>query len=319
MVIHCGLTNSTVTIYNSYVFINDLSGWVTCLDLNTGKQLGQLKDKGSIFSSPVIENNVLIYPVSLNNENYSLVNYYNFRSGEPIFSIKIRDKLLSELIQTKDGIIFNTAGGKVFKYNYNGSKVWEYDAKVSMHCSPAMKDNTVITGDDKGEVIALNAYNGNQIFKKNLGYIFTNNVSISDSTAFLGDKDGVFFAVDIRTGNVKWKVETGSEIISTPVFNDENVFIGNLGGKFLALNKTSGKIIWQSELNGVINATPLLTKNYLIVPNLVGELDFVEPASGKITKRFVLPSHVRLSPLYFKNTLFIGYDNGILGAYEIVK
>ncbi|MCL5031279.1 MAG: PQQ-binding-like beta-propeller repeat protein [Bacteroidetes bacterium] len=317
--INGGLTNSSVTLYNSYVFINDLSGWVTCLDLNTGKQLGQLKDKGSIFSSPIIENNILIYPISLNNENYSLLNFYNFRSGEPVFAIKIQDKILSELIHTKDGIILNTLGGKVIKYNFNGSRVWEADTKASTHTSLAMKDNIIIFGNDKGEIVALNAYNGNQIFKKKIGYIFTNNVSISDSTAFLGDKNGAFFAVKIRTGNIKWKIDTGSEIISTPVFNDEIVFIGNLGGKLFAVNKASGKIIWQSELNGVINATPLLAKNYLIVPNLDGELDFVEPATGKIKKRFILPAHVRLSPLYFKNTLFIGYDNGILGAYEIVE
>ncbi len=317
--INGGLTNSSVTIYDSYVFINDLSGWVSCLDLNTGKQLGQLKDKGAIFSSPVIENNILIFPIALNNENYSLLNFYNYRTGEPVFEIKINDKILSEFIKTDDGIIFNTLGGKVFKYNFNGSKVWEVDTKVTSHCSPAMNNNTVIFGNDNGEVLALNAYNGNQVFKKKIGYIFTNNVSISDSTAFLGDKNGQLFAVDLRSGNVKWKVETGTEIISAPVFNDENVFIGNLGGKFFAINKVSGKIIWQTELNGVVNATPILTKNFLIVPNLAGELDFVEPLTGKITKRFILPAHVRLSPLYYKNILFIGYDNGMIGAYEIVE
>ncbi len=317
--INGGITNSTVTIYDSYIFINDLSGWITCLDFNTGKQLGQLKDKGAIFSSPIVDNNILIYTISLNNENYSLLNFYNLRTGEPIFNIKIKDKILSELIKTKDGVIFNTINGNVYKYNINGSKVWEAETKAHMHCSPAMNDNTIIIGNDDGEVIALNAYNGDLIFRKKIGYIFTSNISISDSTAFLGDKNGVLFAVDLKNGTVKWKVETGSEIISTPVFKDNYVYAGNLGGRFYAIDIDNGKINWQNEINGVINATPLLANNYLIIPNLDGELDFVETKTGKVAKRFILPSHARLTPLYFRNTLFIGYDNGILGAYEIVQ
>ncbi len=317
--INGGITNSTVTIYNSYLFINDLSGWITCLDVNTGKQLGQLKDKGAIFSSPIINNNTLIYPIALNNENYSLLNYYNLRTGEPIFKIKIIDKIISELIQTKDGVIFVTLSGNVYKYNYNGSKVWETETKVRTHCSPAMNNGIVIFGNDNGEVIGLNSYNGNVIFKNKIGYIFTNSVSISDSTAFLGDKNGTLYAVSLKNGKVIWKVETGSEIVSTPVFNNENVFVGNLGGRFFAIEIGNGKTIWLTKLNGVINATPLLTNNYLIIPNLDGQLDFVETLNGKIIKRFILPSHARLTPLYFRNTLFIGYDNDILEAYEIVK
>lgn len=314
-----GLANSSITVYDSCIFINDLSGWVTCLNMYTGKRIGQLKDKGAVFSSPLIENNILVFPVTLNDENYSYINFYNYKTGESISQKKVDDKILTEFIKDKNEFIFNTLHGKVYKYNFNGIKVWDVDTKASAHCSPAMNDNVIVFGNDKGEVIALNAYNGSQIYRIKIGSMFTGGVSISDSMIFIGDNAGYIYALELLSGNIKWKIDTGSEIISTPVFNSKTLFIGNLGGKLYAVNKENGKLIWESDISGVINATPLLTNNFLIVPNLDGELDFVEPQTGSIKKRFMLPSHARLSPLYFRNTLFIGYDNGVIGAYEIIK
>ena len=53
--------NSSITVYDSLVFINDLSGRVYCIGLNTGKTLGQLKNKGAVYTSPVIDNSTLIF------------------------------------------------------------------------------------------------------------------------------------------------------------------------------------------------------------------------------------------------------------------
>ena len=316
--INGGLTNSSVTVYNSCVFVNDLSGWITCLDLRNGKRIGQIKEKGAVYSSPVIEQNILIFPIVLNNENITDLFFYNYRTGEPINKVEVEGKILNELLKTNDGIIFAAENGIAAKYNFVGTKIWETNLGAMCHSSPSSNGSVVFFGNDKGEIILLNEKDGKEIYKKKIGNPFYGGSTIKDNTAYIGDDEGILFAVDISSGNVKWKINTGTRIFAVPVLNNQFVFIGNLGGKLYSLDKDSGKLNWEKNIGGVINATPLLTKNYLIVPDLNGRLIFVDEADGKIKREYNLPGHVKTSPVYTKDLLFIGYDNGILKAYEIL-
>jgi len=314
-----GLTNSSVTIYGPYVFLNDLSGWVTCLDINNGKELGRIKNKGAVYSSPVIDKSILIFAVTLNDADYSDLYYYDYRFGNIKAKVKIEGKVLSEILKDKGKIIFNTEEGTVYCFNLLGDKLWETNTKIPIHCSTAMENDIIIFGNDIGEVIGLNADNGKILYTKKIGQLFLGCAAISDSTAFLGNYDGNIYAVRINDGKLKWKFATGTRIIATPVFSNTNVFVCNLSGAIYSLQKSNGNEIWKTDAGGVINATPLLANNYLLVPNLDDALLFVNPESGVIEKRFKLPSHAKLSPLIFRNTLFVGYDDGTIGTYEIVK
>jgi hypothetical protein len=69
--------NSSVSIYNGLVFINDLAGRIFCYNFESGKQIGKLKySSGSVFSTPIPLRNKVIFPVAEEKENiYELVIY----------------------------------------------------------------------------------------------------------------------------------------------------------------------------------------------------------------------------------------------------
>ena len=313
-----GLTNSSFTNFDSCVFINDLSGWVTCLDLNTGKHLGRIKNKGAVFSSPVINYPLIIFPLIVNNDNYSELYFYNFISGKTERKIKIEGKILSQLIKITNGVIFITEDGKVFRYDNNGKKIWETNTKTKCHSSPSMFKDIIFFGNDKGEIITIDSEKGKILYNKKIGSPFYGSSAISGNIAYIGNDDGILYAFNLSSGDIIWKFNTGSEIMAVPVMNNDDVFTANMGGELFSLNKSNGKLNWTTEIGGVINATPLLTKNYLIVPDLDSRLDFVKVSNGKIVKSYKLEGHVRLSPVIIKNKLLIGYDNGIVRAYEIL-
>ncbi len=315
--VHGGLTNSSFTNYDSCVFINDLSGWVTCLDLNTGDHLGRIKNKGSVFSSPVIDYPLIIFPLVVINDNYTELYFYNYVLGKTERKIKIEGKVSSQLIKINDGVIFVTEDGKVFRYDNRGKKIWETNTKSKCYSSPSMFNKIIFFGNDNGEIISINSDNGKIIYNKKIGGPFYGSSSISGNTAYIGNNEGILFAFNLNSGNVAWKFSTGSEIITTPVIDNNSVFTANMSGDLFSLNKINGKLNWSTEAGGVINSTPLLTNNYLIVPNLDSRLDFVSVSNGKIIKSYILEGHARLSPVIIKNKLLIGYDNGIVGAYEI--
>ncbi len=316
--INGGFTNSSVTAYDSCVFINDLSGWVTCFNIITGKRLGQFKEKGAVYSSPVIHDNILIFPIVLNNDNFTDLFFYNYKTGDSLSKIKVEGKITNQLIKTEKGIIFLTVDGTAAEYDFYGTKIWETDLDTKCHSSPSSNGKYIFFGNDDGYVILLNQQNGKLIYKKKIGDSFYGASTIKGNTGYIGDNAGDIFAVDITSGKVKWKFNSGSRIFAVPVVNKNFVFIGNLGGKLFSLNKENGKLNWQADPGGVIDATPLLTNNYLIVPDLSGKLFFVDSKSGKIKKEYTLPGHVRTSPVYIKNLLFVGCDNGILKAYEVL-
>ncbi len=314
-----GLTNSSVTVYSSYVFVNDLSGWITCLDLKSGNELGRLKNKGAVYSSPVVDNHLLIFAVALNDAEHSQLYIYDYLNGDTKLKIDIEGKVLSEILKAGDKIIFNSEEGGVYCYSLNGDKLWETATSVPIHCSPAMGNGIIFFGNDKGEAVAINSKDGKIIYKKKIGHLFLGCAAISDSLAFLGSYDGSIYAVNLSDGKLKWKFDTGTRIISTPVYNDKYIYVCNLSGQIFSLRKDDGKETWRTDAGGVINATPLLTNNFLLVPDLKGELLFLNAATGKIEKRLGFPNHVKLSPLIFENTLFTGYDDGRVEAYEIIK
>ena len=104
----------------------------------------------------------------------------------------------------------------------------------------------------------------------------------------------------------------------TPAFDDDNVFIGNLRGTLISLNKKNGEPIWQKNYGEVFNASPLLTNNRIFISDLFRAYYIIDKNSGSLLKTISLEGRAKLTPVIYDSTLFIGYDRGILRAYEFV-
>ena len=159
--INGGFSNSSVTVYDSAVFVNDLSGRIYCFSIVTGKTLGQLKYKGSIFTTPIIHESFLIFALVNNNENTSTLIYYDFKLGKEIASVEIIGRITVEMLKVNDGIILISETGHVHKYDFSAKLIWEYETKSFVHSSPASDNKYVVFGNDDGEIIWIDARNGN--------------------------------------------------------------------------------------------------------------------------------------------------------------
>ncbi|HVO75748.1 MAG TPA: PQQ-binding-like beta-propeller repeat protein [Ignavibacteriaceae bacterium] len=314
--INGGFPPSSVTIYDNFVFANDLSGRVFCFDINTGKTLGQLKLKGSVYTAPIAEQFRLIFALAQRETNKSILNYYNYTAGRIIREITIDGLIMTELIKLEDGIVFNAENGLAARYDFSGNLVWETKTKSFTHSSPAFENGFIFFGNDDGEIIALDGTNGSVKYRKKIAGPFFCGASVSDGTAYIGNDDGNLYALDLYTGNVIWKQQTGGRIEMVPAVDDHDVIIGNLKGDIFSLNKNKGSINWVKNLGGVFNTSPLVTKNKLIIPDLNEKIFIAEKKTGEVTNVYNFDGRVKLTPVFHKNFLFIGYDNGVLKAYE---
>jgi eukaryotic-like serine/threonine-protein kinase len=318
--INGGFPNSSVSFCDKYVFVNDLSGRVYCFNIDTGEKIGKLKNKGYVYSTPVIDQNLLIYVCAIGDENASYLYYYDLRKSQSIREVKITGRVLTELLKTKRGIIFTTENGIVYCYDFFGEKLWETNTGEVAYSSPAQKDSTIVFGNNKGEIISVNAVNGKLQYRVQIGGCFFGGATIKSSDVFLGDDNGNLYSINYESGKLNWSLCTGSKIRMTPVFDGSNVYVGNLHGDFFSIGKTSGKINWQNKLGSLFNITPVVTNNYIILPDQNEKLYFVDKNSGIIKKTYRFEGRMKLSPVIKNNNiLLIGYDNGVLEAYEICK
>jgi len=314
--IHGSFTNSSVTVYNNFVFVNDLSGRIFCFNINSGEFAGQLKYKGPVYTTPVIDDFEIIFAYTLPDENRSVLCYYDFQSGKEVRGIKIDGLILSEIIKTDDRIIFNTENGILYSYNLSGEQIWECRTKSFSHSSPAMAKEIIVFGNDEGEIIGVNSKDGKIIYRNKIGGSFFGSAAVSGNITYIGNDNGNLYALGLENGEIIWQQDTGGRIIMTPAVKDSNVIIGNLKGSLISFSE-NGSLNWRNDKFGVLNASPALFENKIILPDLDRKLFIIDISNGKILTEYNFDGRIKLSPVLHKNLLFIGYDDGILAAYEI--
>ena len=316
--VHGSFSNSSVTIYDEYVFTSDLGGRIYVFDIHDGSKVGMLKSKDAIYSAPLIFNSLVVYAVAEEKYNLSELIIYNFKSGNEIYYEEIYSRVLSEMIAIEDGIVFLTESGRLNRYDLSGKSIWQTETDITTRCSPSLKNGIIIFGNDDGEVITVDLEDGEIINRNLVGGIFTGAPTIDDSIAYMSNNNGIIYALDLNSIEIIWKHDTGARIIMSPAVDDKNVIIGNLSGSIFSLNKLSGKPNWEQQYKGVFNATPLLTNHRIIIPDLFRSLYIIDKSTGIPNKIYLLEGRAKLSPVYFDEILFIGFDRGILRAYDFV-
>jgi len=311
-------TQSSVSYYDKYIFVNDLSGRIFCFDMNSGKIVGQLKHKGPVYTTPVIHRYSIIYAESVVDEDKSILRIYNFLEGKAIAEKEIAGRVLTEILLLDREIFFVTEKGLLYKFGVIGEYFWVKDLKSLMHSSPVSDGEHIYLADDNGDIISVSRNDGEINFRKNLGISFTSGLTLTDESIIAGDKEGFVYSINKNNGKVNWKYSSGSKITAVPVFSGEMLYIVNLGGAIISLDTRTGKERWRTKTSGVLNSTPLLTDKYLVIPDLSNRIIVIDIKNGDEVKVLTLPSRAKLSPVINKNILIIGYDRGMLRAYEII-
>jgi len=316
--VYGGFTNNSVIYFDSIIFVGDLGGRIHCFNLETGKQVGVLKSKGSVYSTPLIINYKLVYALVDQTDDVTELIFYDMFNGKELNNIEVNGRVLSQMLLDKNEIIFCTENGFVKKYSDAGNLIWEFNTKSKLYSNPALIDDILLIANDSGEIIMLNAKTGKQNYKVKIGSPFFSGVTIENNIGFVADNDGIIYSFNIADGKLFWSYKTSARILMNPAIDEQNIYVGNLNGDLYAIDKIFGKRIWKTELGGSFNSTPLITKNKIIISNLFKKITFVDKKNGKAAKDYELDGRCRLSPIIVKDKLIIGYDDGVLRAYEFI-
>lgn len=314
-----GFSNSSVSVYDDLVFINDLAGRIFCFQIESGKKIGSLKySRGSVYSTPLPLRTKIIFPVALERDNLTELIIYDYSQGKEIEDVELPGRVLTQMIAFNDDVLFTSEVGIAYRFSSSGKKLWETHTRVPTRSSPIIANNLFIFGNDYGEIIALDASSGDSVYVQKIGGHFFSGLSSSESIIYAGNDNGFVYALDVDSGKIIWQFDTGTKIKMEAAFDEQNLFIGNLNGSFFSLDKITGTQNWRKDFVGILNSTPLITENRIILPNVLFKIHILEKQTGKEIKIIQLEGRAKLSPVIQNNLLFLGFDDGILRAYEFI-
>lgn len=317
--VYGSFSNSSVVVKDSIIFTSDLGGRIHCFDLKTGKQLGVLRSKGSVFSAPLISNYKLIYALVIDGENRTELIFYDLYEGKELFNYEINGRVISEMILDQDNVILCAENGEVIKVSSAAKKIWSTKIKSKIYSNPALSNDRILIADIDGNFIALDSKSGNVIFSAKVSGPVFSGITVKNSNAFFADNNGTVYCLDILDGKKNWQFENNNRIKSNPALDDSNVYIGDLSGNIFSLSQENASLNWVTKLDGIISSTPVITNNKLLVVNLDRTFSILNKRDGSVDKTFTLKGRGKLSPVIYGNMLILGYDDGILSAYEFIN
>jgi len=310
---------TSATAYGNFLFISDLSGRIFSFDIEKGKELGFVKEKGSINVSVISEQNYIYFALNKLKNHNSEIKKYNYTNGKTENKIELEGKIKSELLKIENAIIVCTDKGKIYRLDNSLKKIWEAELENPIFSSPAYSENKIIVADIKGNISSINFSDGSKNFTKKIGSGFEAGITISGNSIFAADDSGKIYSINLNDFKINWNFDTKNKINFSPALDENNLYIGNLRGNFFKLNKSNGNLEWKISTEGLLNSTPAIFNDVIVQPDLNKKLFIIDKSSGKIKRTIQYNARVKLNPLYYKGKLFIGIDDGIIYAYEKFK
>ena len=146
---------------------------------------------------------------------------------------------------------------------------------------PDFSSQNLFFSDASGNVYSINANNGNQNWSTELNFL-ASGTAAGFGIVVVSDIEGNVIALDQKDGTKLWSSNVKGEVLSKVAIDAQLVVVKTGSGELLGLNKDSGQIEWSYR-----SKLPLLT---------------VRGSS---------------SPVIVDNMIYVSFDNGRLGVFEL--
>src|SRR5690606_18879704 len=138
-------------------------------------------------------------------------------------------------------------------------------------------------GSHDGDVAALDAATGRRIWSVRTRLALSAGPAFGERVLAFGTTDGELVAFDAETGEQRWIVPVGSEVLAPPVIARGVIALRTVDGRLRGFSISDGRTLWTIE-----QSRPSLTLRGNTWPRSAG------------------------------TTVVAGFDNGRVGAYDIV-
>jgi outer membrane protein assembly factor BamB len=333
-----GRTISTVAIADGLLYAADLSGFLDCFDVKTGKRHWRHDMMAGVWGSPLVVDS----KVMLGNTDGELHVLEHGTTLKPLATHDMRHSIYSTPVAA-NGVLYITT--QRFLYAIAKPPVrasahewpmfrgdpqltgvaqstlpdelqvrWRYETPEAISSTAAIVDGVVYVGSDVGTLYALDLASGQLKWQHETGEMIESSPTVVDNLVVFGDDAGVLHACDAKTGAARWTFKTEGRIISSANCYGDRIVFGSYDGTLYCLRIADGKPIWKYETEERVHATPAIVGSHVLVAGCDAHLHVVNVGDGTPVRKVALDSVTGCSPAVCGSRVFLGtYGQQILG------
>ncbi len=311
------LNNIGFTIVDDKMIYGDLSGRVYNINIENGKTLNDSKNKGAITTNVLSLKNKLIYILNDHKELYSTIIVHNINTNKVLYEHEITGGINNQPIIYNEEVLIVSDRGEIINLDALGNIKNTIETNSTVSSAPAIWKDNIVFCNDEGNILI---YNTDKLEYKSFQIADTvlNSVVVDEDNIITSSYGGEVISCNIEKQELNWKTNVGDRFFSSPTFDDKSVYIGNLNGILYVFEKESGKVSWKYDSKGLINTPVLVFNNKIVLNNLAKEILILDKHTHAISSSIKVSGRPRITPFCYNETLYVGYDKGIIRAYEFV-
>jgi outer membrane protein assembly factor BamB len=185
-------------------------------------------------------------------------------------------------------------------------------------------DSTLIIGNLRGELYAINVNSGKRYGWVDLGEAIQGSPVIDDGIAFIAATNTVesLIAYDLRNGRTRWKKRYGDLEVS-PLLYDDRLYFGSLDGTFYCVARDDGSQLWKFEIpdntkRKGIHSTAAVAHDVVVFGADNGMLYALDARSGDLRWKAQLGESVVAPPAISGHHVFVGDLRGMFHAVDLM-
>ena len=174
------------------------------------------------------------------------------------------------------------------------SPAWTFSSPANIISSPCEAGGLVITGNQDGNIIALDGKSGKKKWQYHTNGAIFSSPAAANRLMVAGSADGNVYCLQTHNGRLAWKYNMNAAVMGSPLLSGDTVFIGGSGGSYVALQLSTGKTIWKFDsLQGPVMSKPLLYGGKLIFGAWDRHLYALNSSNGQLIWKWNNGSSVR--------------------------
>jgi outer membrane protein assembly factor BamB len=143
----------------------------------------------------------------------------------------------------------------------------------------------------------------------------------SSKNLFFSDASGKVSSLNINTGNENWSKELNF-LASGTAAGFGIVAVSDIEGNVIALDQKDGTKLWSSNVKGEVLSKVAIDAQIVVVKTGAGELLGLDKENGNIkwsyrSKLPLLSVRGSSSPVIVDDNVYVSFDNGRLGVFQI--
>ena len=193
-----------------YILFGSYDGYLYSIEALTGKKQWTVETDDFINGTPAIfkDNSRAVFGGC-----DGLVRVVNLRTGKQEFVYKLKSHIPSSPVIKNNNIICTEYSNKIVSFSFKDMYVvtWKYKSNkkgVTYIHSPAVSDNYLVTGDERGYLRVIELKTGKLKTEKRIGKKINTPLIFKNNRILVTTSRGVIKILDLTTLDVVWKYKT---------------------------------------------------------------------------------------------------------------